>query len=44
MLHAWKLSVPDPKTGEQLSFVADVPDDFKHILKLMNLNLGITGV
>ena len=33
MLHAWKLSLPHPVTGETLSFTAPVPADFERIKK-----------
>lgn len=28
MLHAWKLTIPHPETGEELSFEAPLPEDF----------------
>ena len=31
LLHAWKLSIPHPVSGEMLDFTADVPDDLKNI-------------
>lgn len=31
MLHAWKLEIPHPSTGEMLSFEAALPEDFKLI-------------
>ena len=32
MLHAWKLEIRHPTTGEQMSFVAPPPDDMKAYL------------
>ena len=31
MLHAWKLRLPHPETGEMLEFTAPVPEDFARI-------------
>lgn len=35
MLHAWKLSIPHPKTGETMSFEAPFPEDFAQMLQRM---------
>ncbi len=32
LLHAWKLSIPHPVSGETLDLTAPLPDDFKRIL------------
>lgn len=34
MLHAWKLRIPHPVTGEELEFTAPPPDDFQATLNL----------
>ncbi len=34
MLHAWKLKIPHPLTGEELEFTAPVPEDFQTTLNL----------
>ena len=34
MLHAWKLRIPHPVTGEELEFTAPLPDDFQATLNL----------
>lgn len=39
MLHAWRLSVPHPATGETLSFESPFPEDFKACLASMNAPL-----
>ncbi len=36
MLHAWKLSIPHPKTGEMISFEAPFPEDFAEMLKKLD--------
>lgn len=33
LLHAWKLSLPHPLTGEQLTFTAPLPDDLAEAVK-----------
>jgi 23S rRNA pseudouridine1911/1915/1917 synthase len=35
MLHAWKLTIPHPISGEKLTFSAPLPPDFKSILAEM---------
>ncbi|MCI5779393.1 MAG: RluA family pseudouridine synthase [Lentisphaeria bacterium] len=35
MLHAWKLSLPHPVTGETLSFTAPIPADFERIKEVL---------
>ncbi len=35
MLHAWKLSIPHPKTGQTMSFEAPFPEDFDQMLQKM---------
>lgn len=35
LLHAWKLSLPHPVSGEKLDFTAPLPDDFAAIKKLL---------
>ncbi len=32
MLHAWKLELPHPESGKQMSFIAPFPDDFQSLL------------
>ncbi len=34
-LHAWKLQFPHPITGEEFSFVSDMPLDFKRIISII---------
>lgn len=34
MLHAWKLRIPHPVTGEELEFTAPLPEDFQTTLNL----------
>jgi len=36
-LHAWKLSIPHPLTGETLSLAAPLPGELEAVLKAMNL-------
>ena len=39
LLHAWRLAVTHPRTGERLSWEAPLPEDFQAVLdKLANLN------
>jgi 23S rRNA pseudouridine1911/1915/1917 synthase len=38
MLHAWKLKIPHPATGELMSFESPIPDDFQEVLDEMKLN------
>ena len=38
MLHAWKLKIPHPATGELMSFESPIPEDFQEILDEMKLN------
>lgn len=35
MLHAWKLSLPHPKTGDTMSFTSPLPDDFRTLKELI---------
>ncbi len=35
MLHAWKLRVPHPVSGEAMEFTAPIPPDFKNLLDRM---------
>lgn len=35
MLHAWKLKIPNPATGELMSFESPLPDDFQEIVNEM---------
>jgi 23S rRNA pseudouridine1911/1915/1917 synthase len=35
MLHAWKLTIPHPETGELMSFESPLPEDFKEIVEEM---------
>ncbi len=35
MLHAWRLSIPHPETGEEMHFTAPAPPDFKTLLEEM---------
>jgi 23S rRNA pseudouridine1911/1915/1917 synthase len=34
-LHAWRLVLRDPDTGERLEFEAPLPDDLKTLLKML---------
>lgn len=36
MLHAWKLQLPHPVTGEKIEFCAPLPDDFQTTLNDFN--------
>jgi len=36
MLHAWKISIPHPQTGEMMSFEAPLPPDFTAIMDLIS--------
>jgi len=36
-LHAWKLSLPHPVTGQTLSLQAPLPPELLEVLKAMNL-------
>jgi len=39
LLHAWKLSLTHPRTGERLSWEAPLPEDFQAVLdKLASLH------
>jgi 23S rRNA pseudouridine955/2504/2580 synthase len=44
-LHAWKLSLPHPTTGERLSLTAPLPAELADVLRRLNLPLppGVTG-
>lgn len=35
MLHAWKLTLPHPKSGEVMSFTSPLPEDFRKIRELL---------
>lgn len=35
LLHAWKLALPHPATGEMMTFTSPIPDDFAQIQKLL---------
>ena len=35
MLHAWKLTIPHPESGELMKFEAPLPDDFQEIVDEM---------
>ena len=35
MLHAWKLKINHPSTGEKMEFTAQVPDDMRNIIDVM---------
>ena len=39
LLHAWKLALPHPETGEMMDFSAPVPEDFKRVLTLLNVKV-----
>ena len=41
MLHAWRLSLPHPSTGETMEFTAPLPADFLAILDFMGIDAGI---
>lgn len=36
LLHAWKLRLPHPVTGEEMEFTAPVPDDMQRIIDLLS--------
>ena len=36
LLHAWKLSLPHPGTGDMMTFTSPLPEDFQRIKELMN--------
>ena len=36
LLHAWKLSLPHPETGDMMTFTSPLPEDFQRIKELMN--------
>ena len=36
LLHAWKLRLPHPMTGEEMEFTAPVPDDMQRIIDLLS--------
>lgn len=38
MLHAWRLKIPHPATGELMSFESPIPDDFQEIIDEMKEN------
>jgi 23S rRNA pseudouridine955/2504/2580 synthase len=38
-LHAWKLALPHPTTGERLSLVAPLPEELVEVLRRLNLPL-----
>ncbi len=38
MLHAWQLKIPNPATGELMSFESPLPEDFQDILDEMKLH------
>ena len=38
-LHAWKLSLPHPASGEIMEFTAPVPDDMRNILTKLNVKI-----
>jgi 23S rRNA pseudouridine955/2504/2580 synthase len=44
-LHAWKLALPHPTTGERLSLTAPLPDELVEVLGRLNLPLppGVGG-
>ena len=39
MLHAWRLAIRHPHTGELLDYSAPIPDDMSHMLGLMGQDL-----
>ena len=39
MLHAWKLKLPHPVTGEMITVQAPIPEDIEHFYKLMKSGL-----
>ena len=38
MLHAWKIKIPHPSSGELMSFESPLPDDFQEIVDEMKLH------
>ena len=36
LLHAWKLSLPHPETGDMMTFTSPLPEDFQRIKELLN--------
>lgn len=39
MLHAWKLALPHPKTGEMMQFCAPLPEDWPNLAELITTAL-----
>ena len=39
LLHAWKLALPHPETGNLMEFTAPVPEDFKTVLTKLNVKV-----
>ncbi len=40
MLHAWKLSITHPSTGQKVSFTAPIPPDMVEMMRIARLELG----
>jgi 23S rRNA pseudouridine1911/1915/1917 synthase len=36
LLHAWRLGITHPRTGEQLTWEAPLPEDFQNVLDYLN--------
>jgi 23S rRNA pseudouridine1911/1915/1917 synthase len=36
MLHAWKISLPHPETGQVIHFESPFPDDFNAVLNAID--------
>jgi 23S rRNA pseudouridine1911/1915/1917 synthase len=43
-LHAFSLSFDHPSTGKKLSFLADLPEDFKDMLTKAGLSTSLPSV
>ena len=41
MLHAWRLALPHPLSGERMEFTAPPPSDFLDVLDFMGIDVGI---
>lgn len=41
LLHAWRLHLTHPRTGEPMAFEAPLPEDFDHVLRVLRARDGI---
>ena len=42
-LHAWRLSFAHPRTAEDVSFEAPLPEDMLHLIRLLQSDLEQNG-